>query len=116
VVFDPASVPGEILLSQLTSYALPDRHSAYNAAIDGCIANLGDPAARVSKRLEDIAIPALAICGREDIRSDWRAHAAGVERMPNARLKIYEKCGHFSFFEHAGKFNADLAEFLGQHA
>jgi pimeloyl-ACP methyl ester carboxylesterase len=106
-------VPGEILLSQLTSYALPDRYSAYQAAIDGCIANLGDPASRVTRRLEEIRIPVLAICGREDIRADWRAHAAGVERMPNARLKIYEKCGHFAFLEHASRLNADLAEFLG---
>lgn len=113
IVFDAASVPGEMLLSQLTSYALPDRYSAYLATIDGCIANLGDRSSRVSQRLEEIKVPAWAIAGREDIRADWRAHAAGVERMPNARLSVYDKCGHLPFLEHGARFNADLAEFLG---
>jgi 2-hydroxy-6-oxonona-2,4-dienedioate hydrolase len=112
VVFDPGTVPPELIWLQLTSYAFPDRRAAYSATIEACIANLGDRNSRVAWRLEEINVPAWVAVGRNDIRADWRAHETGVKRMRNARLSIYENCGHLSFLEHPNRFNADLTAFL----
>jgi 2-hydroxy-6-oxonona-2,4-dienedioate hydrolase len=112
IVHDPASIPEELLWLQLTSYALPDRLSAYAATIEGAIAHMDDPAARIFAQLEQIACPADVIVGRNDIRADWRWHEKGIARMPDARLTIYEQCGHMPFLEYADRFNAQAAEFL----
>jgi pimeloyl-ACP methyl ester carboxylesterase len=116
IVHDPATVPEEMLWAQLTSYAVPDRLSAYEASIEACLANLGDRRTRAAWRLEQIDVPTWVIIGREDIRADWRQHAAGAERMKNPRLAVYDKCGHLPFLEHAARFNADLLAFLGSTA
>jgi pimeloyl-ACP methyl ester carboxylesterase len=75
---------------------------------------LRDRSTRAAWRLDEIDVPSWVITGREDVRADWRAHAAGVERMKNARLAVYDKCGHLPFLEHASRFNADLLAFLGE--
>jgi pimeloyl-ACP methyl ester carboxylesterase len=112
IVYDPACIPEEILPIQLTSYAYLDRLTAYEAAIRGSIATMDLPAARVYARLEAMDVPALVITGREDIRARWLMHQEGVKRMPQARLIIYEKCGHMPFMEHPERFNADMLDFL----
>jgi 2-hydroxy-6-oxonona-2,4-dienedioate hydrolase len=116
IVHDPSIVPDEMLWPQLTSYALPDRLAAYEATIEACVATMRDRSTRAAWRLEQIDVPTWVITGREDIRADWRQHAAGVERMKKARLTVYDKCGHLPFLEHASRFNAELLAFLAEAA
>jgi pimeloyl-ACP methyl ester carboxylesterase len=113
IVYDGATVPEAVLPVQLTAYALPDRLRAYEATIGGTIKTMDRPDARVHGRLERIAVPTLVITGREDVRASCDLTTAGVKRMPDARLHIYEKCGHMPFMEHPDRFNADVAAFLG---
>jgi pimeloyl-ACP methyl ester carboxylesterase len=113
IVHDPAAVHEALLWLQLTMYAAPDRLPAYEQTIQSCIDHLGDTESRVRWRLEKIGVPVWVISGREDIRADWRQHESGAARIPDARLSIYEKCGHLPFLEHADRFNADLLAFLG---
>lgn len=112
IVFDPACIPEEMIWIQATSYAAEDRVAAYQATIEGSIAAMGDPAARVLERLERIACPVRITVGREDVRADWRRHVEGAARMPRAELAIYEQCSHMPFLEHAGRFNSETVEFL----
>jgi len=112
ICFEPGSVPEEILPVQLTSYANPDRLPAYTATIEGLIAHIHSPEARVYSRLEKIEARTLVLTGREDVRAQWRLHEEGRRRMPNARLVIYERCGHLPYIEHPARFNRDLGEFL----
>jgi pimeloyl-ACP methyl ester carboxylesterase len=116
IVHDPATVPEELLWAQLISYALPDRLKAYEATIEACVANLTDRRTRAAWRLEEIDVPTWVITGREDIRADWSQHVAGAERIKNARVTVYDKCGHLPFLEQAPRFNADLLAFLGKTA
>jgi 2-hydroxy-6-oxonona-2,4-dienedioate hydrolase len=113
IVYDPKTVPEEVFPIQLTAYALPDRLRAYEATIGGTIDTMDRPDARVFGRLERIAVPTLVITGREDVRASCDLTATGVKRMPDARLHIYEQCGHMPFMEHPERFNADVAAFLG---
>jgi pimeloyl-ACP methyl ester carboxylesterase len=101
---------------QLTSYALADRAAAYRATIEGSIAMMEHQGARVLKRLEEIRVPTRVIVGRNDVRADWQTHVAGVARMPQATLSIYEGCGHLPFMEHADRFNREARDFLERAA
>ena len=112
ICYDPASVPQEILLEQLTSYALPDRFDAYKATIAGLIATCSSTEHRVYTRLEQITARTLILTGREDIRAKVALHVEGRKRMPNARLAILEKCGHLPYIEHPAEFNRLVDTFL----
>ena len=112
IVYDPASVPEELVYLQLTSYALHDRLEAYSATIESAIAHMDNPSSRILDRFEQIACPTKVIVGRDDIRADWRWHEKGAARLPACEFTIYERCGHMPFLEHADRFNEELTAFL----
>jgi pimeloyl-ACP methyl ester carboxylesterase len=112
ICFDPGSVAEEMMLVQLTSYALAGRFDAYKATITGLIASVASDDLRVYGRLERLAARTLIVAGREDIRANWELHAEGRRRMPNARIVIMERCGHLPFMERAVEFNRLIAYFL----
>jgi len=63
-------------------------------------------------RLEEIEVPALVVWGAEDgILPVAHAHQA-VERLPNARLHVFEACGHVPNIERAEAFNVLVKDFL----
>lgn len=112
ICYDPKAVAEEILPVQLTSYANPDRFTAYKATIDGVIASLSVPENRILSRLEQVKARTLILTGREDIRAQWQLHVEGRKRMPNARLVIFEKCSHLPYMEHPAAFNKTVGAFL----
>jgi pimeloyl-ACP methyl ester carboxylesterase len=112
ICYDPEAVAEEVLLVQLTSYALPDRFSAYQDTIDGVIASLGSSEQTVFDRLEQLKARSLIITGRDDIRANWLRHVEGRKRMANARLVIVEQCGHLPYIEHPTRFNNLVHAFL----
>ena len=62
--------------------------------------------------LGEIDIPTLVLWGAEDrILPVAHAHQA-VQRLPNARLHIFDPCGHVPNIECAQEFNALVADFL----
>ncbi len=112
ICFSPGSVPEEILLSRATMLALPDRLPNFVATLDALADS--DAADRVLDRLEELRTPTLVITGREDIRAHLDRHELGVARMPDARLSVFDACGHLPFLEHAERFNAEVTAFLQQ--
>ena len=110
ICYDPATVLTETLLVQMTSYSLPDRLDAYLRTIEGLMATADTH--RVYDKLEKMDLPVLIITGREDIRSNWELTVEGQKRMPDARLEIYDKCGHLPMSEYPDKFNEQVLEFL----
>jgi len=112
ICFDPSSVPEEMLLVQLTSYALPDRFPAYQATIAGLIRSVASETDRVYGRFHQIKVPCLAITGREDIRASWERTERGCRQIPKAQLIVFEQCGHLPFLEYPAKFNALVREFV----
>lgn len=113
IVFDPATIADEILLVQLTSYALPDRFAAYRETIERSIATMNDEGSRILDRLESLDVPTLIITGRDDIRANWESHVSARDRMPQATLEIYENTGHMPFMEQPDQFNRDVRAFIG---
>lgn len=113
ICHDPKSVAEEILLTQLTSYALPDRFDAYKATVAGLIDTADSDVLRILSRLEQLTARTLILVGRNDVRADWRWHVEARRRMPNARLTIFAKCGHLPYMEHPAAFNETVGAFLG---
>jgi 4,5:9,10-diseco-3-hydroxy-5,9,17-trioxoandrosta-1(10),2-diene-4-oate hydrolase len=62
--------------------------------------------------LEEIEVPTLVIWGAQD-RFLPVAHAhLAAKRVPNARLHIFDPCGHVPNIERAQEFNALVTDFL----
>lgn len=102
----------DVLLTQVTAYALPGAGESYKRIIDGMIAAVEDPDATVFHHLERIATRSLVMLGREDIRTSYASHRDGAMRLPNARLAVIEQCGHLPQLEHPALFNDLVARFL----
>lgn len=66
----------------------------------------------IIERLQTITAPTLIIWGRQDPMVPVSHAENAVTIIPNARLEIFEECGHWSPIEHPQKFNQLVLEFL----
>jgi len=78
----------------------------------------------IFEELSDLSLPTMVLFGRNDQLIPNRVlHNSqttegiaqeGTELIFNAKLRLYDKCGHFLQYEKADNFNADLYKFLNQ--
>jgi 2-hydroxy-6-oxonona-2,4-dienedioate hydrolase len=106
----------DLLLTQITEYALPGAGHSYQRIIEGMIAAVHDPQATVFPHLEEINVRTLVMLGREDLRTKYEAHRTGAARLPLGRLAVIEKCGHLPQLEQAAIFNDLVTRFLNGEA
>jgi len=112
VVYTPSSVPDELLLSQLTSYARPGMAEAYKATLAGMMdLDLVRPF-RLLERLEQLRARTLIVWGRQDIRGAVERALAASQVIPDCAIEVLEECGHFPHLEHPQRFNQIVADFL----
>jgi pimeloyl-ACP methyl ester carboxylesterase len=72
----------------------------------------GQRFAFVEGRYREIALPTLLLWGREDRVTPPAVGERLLRDLPNARLRIYPRCGHFPMIEAERESTRDLAEFL----
>ena len=113
ICYSPASVPEEILLTQLTSYAMPGIVSAYERTLGGMMNLEAARPYRILERLEQISVPTLIVWGRQDIRGVYERAVEAQRRLPRGRLVTFEQCGHLPYVEYPELFNQTVREFLG---
>lgn len=111
--FDPAAVSEPALQMLVNTNALPGRLQATEAFFDSMIPHARRPECLVVDRLEQIAAPTLIVTGRDDIRASWEMAEAAAKRIPDCRIRIFERCGHAPMLEHADEFNREVLAFLG---
>ena len=111
-VYDPASVVGDIIISQLTTYAFEHMIPCYEEAMKGMMDIPASRQYRILERLDQLDVDTLVCWGREDPRGVYASAVKAVEKMPGARLETFEQCGHFAFLEHPDKWNAAVTAFL----
>jgi pimeloyl-ACP methyl ester carboxylesterase len=70
----------------------------------------------VQSRYSTVDQPVLLMWGREDRVTPVRFGERLVRQLPNARLEVYARCGHFPMVEARGNSTRDLMEFLVQDA
>jgi len=112
ICYSPASVAEEVLLVQLTYYALSDRLDAFRNTVQGLIAHLRDEEHNLVSRLDRLTLPVLVLTGREDIRADWNVMAGAAAALPQGKLITFEKCGHLPYMEYPSQFNDALIAYL----
>ncbi len=67
-----------------------------------------------TRQLKKILSPTLIIWGKQDRLIPLRHAYRAVRRIPNARLVIFEPCGHLPMLEHPDEFNKVVLEFLAE--
>ena len=80
-------------------------------AIGGAIDALKSRPDRTSV-LSKAAVPALVICGNEDVLTPVADSEAMARAIPNARLHVIRRAGHLSNLEQPAAFNAAVQAFL----
>ena len=81
----------EIILSQLTAFALPGRQQAFTETIEGVVRSADDPEWHVRHRLAEMNVPTLVVIGRHDPRASWQRALEGQGRMPDCRVEILRR-------------------------
>jgi 2-hydroxy-6-oxonona-2,4-dienedioate hydrolase len=112
--YDPASIPRELLTILPLCYAQPWALASWEATI-GTMRDLAEfRPFRILERLEEFDIETLVVWGREDRGGIYESAVAAVERMPNAELISFDKCGHLPMLEHPELYNRTVREFLNR--
>ena len=62
--------------------------------------------------LKEIKVPTLVIVGRQDFITNVDMAKEMVERIPNAKMEIFEESGHYGFVEEPEKFYRVVKEFV----
>jgi pimeloyl-ACP methyl ester carboxylesterase len=112
ICYDPASVPEEMLLVQMTSYALPGVREAYERRMRGMMDLTACRPYRILERLEAVHVPTLIVWGRQDKRGIYERALEAVRRLPNGRLVAFDRCGHHPHIEHPTEFNELVRQFV----
>ena len=60
-----------------------------------------------------ITVPTLLLWGREDLVTPVSIGEKLVRQLPNAKLSVYPRCGHFPMLEASSESTRDLLAFLG---
>lgn len=106
----PDTALGDVALVQMTAYAQADRQTAYEALCAAMIQSIEAGSAAV--RPEEIAVPTLIVCGRQDIRARIDLIRQNYHRIAGAKLIEFDPCGHLPHLEVPQALAAALREFV----
>lgn len=115
ICHDKASVAPEMIVMQMTEYALPWAREAFERRVRGMMDIEACKPYRVLHRLESIEVPTLMLWGRNDTRGLYASALRAVERIPDARLIAFDHCKHHPQLEHPQVFADVVARFLKGH-
>jgi 4,5:9,10-diseco-3-hydroxy-5,9,17-trioxoandrosta-1(10),2-diene-4-oate hydrolase len=68
----------------------------------------------IMENLSAIKAPTLIIWGKEDSVFPVDNADVALKNIPNARLKVFERCGHVAHLEYPDEFNSLVTEFLAE--
>lgn len=97
--------------SQVTEETLRER---YEASRDpGQMRLLGLPRRDLYPDLGRVASPMLLVWGQEDRGGALEVGLQMLKRFKNARMVIFQRCGHWAQVEHREDFNREVLSFFG---
>ncbi|RZT85771.1 2-hydroxymuconate semialdehyde hydrolase [Pseudonocardia sediminis] len=110
---DPDLITDDLVRIRYEASAAPGVHEAYTAMFtdsrhDG--GNLGI----TEEQVRATATPSLLVHGREDRVVPADVSWTMVNLLPDADLRVFARCGHWTQIERADEFNATVADFLGR--
>ncbi len=112
--FTPSAAEVDFLVRwSYSARTSPEGRAAFLATLRGVRDDFLRDVERYREGLATLALPVLSIHGRQDpVVSPAHAEAM-ARRIPNATLRLLDRCGHFPQIEHAATVNEWLGEFIG---
>lgn len=114
MVFDSSFIT-DALVQERSAGALENREHLLNA-LKAPMGNTGGPFAGVEKLMSALSqstVPTLMVHGRDDRVIPLEVSLRTAALIPNCRVTILNRCGHWAQLEQAAEFNAMLVSFLG---
>jgi pimeloyl-ACP methyl ester carboxylesterase len=68
---------------------------------------------RMESKYPSVKVPTLLLWGREDLVTPVSIGERLLRSLPQSKLVVYPRCGHFPMLEAASESTRDLQEFLG---
>jgi 4,5:9,10-diseco-3-hydroxy-5,9,17-trioxoandrosta-1(10),2-diene-4-oate hydrolase len=117
LVYDPAVITPEFARLYYEIFFQPSAIHAF-AEILRAICTLRGARPGVLEPIREglgtIRTPTLVIWGRQDLILPSSQAFDAVARIPGARLRVFERCGHMPNVEYPEEFNRIVPEFLGE--
>lgn len=66
-------------------------------------------------RLGEIGAPTLAVHGRDDRTVNFEGSLRLVKQVPNSRLLLISRCGHWAMIEHTEEFSCAVSTFVANN-
>lgn len=111
--FDPRFASEEIAVQRSESArANPEHLMNYLNARAGNTAAANPTYASIAGALPELDIPTLIVHGRDDRTVHYEHGLRLVSMIPNARLVVFNRCGHWAQLEHADEFNRLVLQFI----
>jgi 2-hydroxy-6-oxonona-2,4-dienedioate hydrolase len=89
--------------------------SFLDAAAQGAVAGPMAAFANLQAQLAQVETPTLVIHGRDDRTVPFENGLRLVSIIPNSRLLVLNRCGHWAQLEHADEFNRTVAAFIANN-
>lgn len=105
--YDPEIIPEKLVEDVERAMERPGTRAAALEAVRGMRFS------EVEGRYASIKAPTLLLWGREDIVTPLSVGERLSRELPNARLVVYPRCGHFPMIEAIAASNQELLTFLG---
>ena len=112
VFHDASKIPEELLVMQMTMYAMPGALESYERRFKGMMDIEATRPHRIVNRVEQIKVPALLLWGRQDPRGILARAQEAVRRLPNGKLVVFDRCGHHPHMEYPDAFNELVRQFI----
>lgn len=115
MVFDRVKITPTLIDKDYEVSAIPGAQQSFLRALRSLVNIQGlrkeeiDP---ILGRLEEIQTPTLILWGAQDRVLPVACAQNAVKRFPNARLHVFDPCGHLPNYERADEFNTLVADFL----
>jgi len=110
--YDSSRIPEELLLLQLTPYALPSARHSFDLRMQGMTDAEAMRPFAIGDKIQTIAAPVLGIWGKQDPRGDYEGAVAKLSSLPNIQLEAIDHCGHLPHLERPEEFLQILRPFL----
>ncbi|MFQ5827862.1 MAG: alpha/beta fold hydrolase [Candidatus Methylomirabilia bacterium] len=92
----------------------PEGRAAFLATLRGVGQDFLNEGQRYQEWIRNFDRPVLSIHGRQDPVVSLRHAELVAHALPNATLRVLDRCGHFPQIEHAAIVNRWLGEFIGE--
>ncbi|XVV15132.1 alpha/beta fold hydrolase [Actinoplanes sp. CA-131856] len=111
--YDPAMASDELAQARSkAALAKPEHLDSWNSQFTG--KPFVSPYFQLGDQISQITAPTMAIHGRDDRVVNFESSLFFVSRIPDSRLVLINRCGHWAQIEHAEEFNRLVTDFVGR--